>query len=468
MKVDARFPLDSYVHSKSTETHLVLSLTAPAVDWQAKRAPVFVLPVIDVSPSMEGNKIEYAKKSAIKLIDNLKPGDYCGLVTFSGTAETIFVPQEMTQSKKDALKAKVGELRLVSATNLGAGMLEAFQHANRKDLPENMIRRIIVLTDGDANTGVTGRDALLKLLQANIGTATMSAFGYGSDAKQETLADLAKAGNGNYAFIRNAEDALSAFAKELGGLLSVYAQNLCVELWPHQGHKLLEVVSDVESTDEKDHLRIKFPELMGEETRHLVLKVQLTEQSQALPRPLNVADLKLTYDRLDEQMHKSTETVEQKIKVQFAKTVEATVLPNAEVMEIIGLAEMVRAQIEAEELAKTGNYAGASSRMGVTRSFFENNGLHKFGTLADSFAMKMNSSAAYAANSVYLASSKSVLTRNMGTSAADANVLADFSGTSQIIAGTFQNSAQESNPLSFPTLHRLPAYDHSSHHHHRT
>ena len=72
MKVEARFTHDKLDHSKQNEIHVVVSLTAPKKDWEKERQPICIIPVIDVSGSMQGEKLDYAKQSVIKLIDHLR------------------------------------------------------------------------------------------------------------------------------------------------------------------------------------------------------------------------------------------------------------------------------------------------------------------------------------------------------------------------------------------------------------
>src|SRR5574338_301945 len=96
MKIDARLTFDKIRHDQDFDAHLVLSLTAPTVEVGEKRSRICIIPVIDVSPSMAGEKLDYAKKSVLKLIDHLHTGDYCGLVQFSGRAQVIMRPTKIT------------------------------------------------------------------------------------------------------------------------------------------------------------------------------------------------------------------------------------------------------------------------------------------------------------------------------------------------------------------------------------
>lgn len=416
MKTNARFTHEALNFEQDNDVHLVVSLTAPKIDWQSKRPAVCILPCIDISGSMrDGGKLEYAKQSVLKLIDHLQPGDYCGLVTFESRVRVLSPPQEMTQAKKDELKVLIGGLQPLGGTNFSGGMLEGLAQVIKLDLPQKVLTRVIMFTDGQANEGVaTKRDQLLPLLEQNLGRVTLSAFGYGIGADQDLLADLAKKGNGNYAFVKNPDDALSAFAKELGGLLSTYAQNIRVDLAPHTGHKITEVLSDVDSKEADDHVVVTLPDILSEEVRHLIFKVKVGKQPNAFPRASSVMDVKITYECIDSKGKKTERTEEMKGKLKFVKPGEEDKIPIKEVMDIVGTAILVQKQIEAEQLAKQGNYAGAQGVMAGAFMMFDQYNMHTHAASSSAIAGKMVNAAVYASNSGMLNSMKSGGTRGVG------------------------------------------------------
>lgn len=446
LETKSRLTFNAVQFDKSNTAHLVVSLKAPKIDWQAKRPRLCIVPVLDISPSMSGSKIEYAKQSIMKLIDHLQPGDFAGLVAFGGTVEVVAKPREVTQGFKDELKAKLGNLQLNSATNFSGGMLEGLAMLNNSDLPGGMLLRAIMFTDGLPNVGVaiTSPD-ILKLLTANLGTATLSAFGYGSDANQELLADVAKEGKGNYAFIRNPEDALSAFAKELGGLLSTFAQNIVVDVAPHGGHSIESVISDVTATEHGECVKIELPDILSEEERHLVFEVKLGAQPNAFPRESSVFDVKITCDVLDADQKRTSFVEELKAKVKFVKADDAQTVPTPEVDALVGLAQLVRAQIEAEEQAKAGNWNGAALIMKATTDSYQSRGLAHLANAAQQVSSRVGDATAYAVSSGYLNSMKSAGTRSYGTSSLDAEAAATLSAAGVSLS----NEAQASTVASF-------------------
>ena len=419
MKIQARFTHDKVRFDKTHDNHLVLSLKAPKLEWEAKRAPICIIPIIDVSTSMTGDKLENAKKTLHKLVDHLKPGDYCGLGAFSTDIRPIMAPVEMSQASKDALKAEIGKLHVVSSTNFSGGLELGLKWGAKVDIG-NMIIRVIMLTDGQPTAGLTNPEAILKIVE-NRGRTSVSCFGYGEDANQELLSELAKRGGGNYAFIKHPDEALSAFGKELGGLLSTYAQNIVLDLAPHNGHKIEEVVSDVE-VDEKDQkVIIKLGDLLSEEERHVVVAIKLSAQTQALPREMNIVDVKVEYDLIvdGKTVHHQEEL---KAKLRFVKEGEEQAKPTPEIDQVVGLAQVAAAQVEAEELAKKGDYRGAEGVMRAMSTNLGDRGHQKLSAFAGNLRQRVMDQTSYTSSQGYRSSSKSYAARGMGVSKMDGDL----------------------------------------------
>ena len=448
MKIEARLTYDKVRFDQEFDAHLVVSVTAPTVAVSDKRAPLCIIPVIDVSPSMAGPKFEYAKKSVLKLIDNLQGGDYCGLLKFSAHAEVVIRPEKITPESKELLKSKVGDLRLGSATNIADALLKGLEIANAMDLPAEVTTRVILFTDGQANTGiVTKSPDILRLVEPNMGLATVSAFGYGSDADQDLLSNIAKLGKANYAFVSNPDDALTAFGKELGGLLSTYATDLVLDVAPLAGHQVLKVISDVEA-DESDiggEVTIKIPNLLGEETRHIVMGIKLAPQKNSFPRAVNVFDVKLAYDILDPTARKERKDADTKVKVQFVKPGEEQDKPNKEIDKVVGLAQVVRAQIEAEEMAKKGDFSAAVYHMQNAGDDVKSRGLVGVSALASSVGSRLVAPGIYANSSSYLRSVAGGVTRGVGVASYDSSAAFDL----QEQGLQLNNSVQSSTSASF-------------------
>lgn len=414
MKTTARLTHQKLRFGQSHDLHLAVTLEAPAIDWQARRPAICVIPVIDVSGSMQGEKLHYARESVRKLVEQLAPGDFCGLVTFTDDVRVVAAPAAMRAGDKAALQAAVAQLEPQGSTNFAGGMLEGLRLANELELPPGMIRRVILFTDGLANVGVATRSTdLLRLLDGHLERATVSAFGYGEDADQELLRDLSTRGKGNYAFVKSPEDALTAFARELGGLLSTYARDLELVVRPAAGTTLTDVVSDVESHEEGGAVRVVVPDLLSEEVRQLVLGVRVAAREGPGRTPVLLVEG--SYRVVDGDSGRTrTEKLELAVEVERVPAGAEQVEPTPEVDEVVALAQLVRAQIEAEERAARGEFGPARDVLGKLISSFEKRGRNAAAAACQRILDVLHDRAAYERSAGFRSSMRKGLGRSMG------------------------------------------------------
>ncbi len=415
MKTTAHLTYEKVRFDEPKDVHLVVSLAAPHLDAAAPRPPVCVIPVVDVSGSMAGEKLHFAKQSVMKLVDHLAPGDFCGVVVFSTRVQTLAPPAEMTQARKDELKGLVGRLEPQDQTNLGGGMLAGLDHAKVARLPEGMLVRVILFTDGLANQGPAKTHAeLMRLLEENLGPATLSAFGYGDDADQELLRDLSTKGKGNYAYVQSPEDALTAFGRELGGLLSTYAQNIAIEVRPRPGFVLTDVVSDVDATEERGAVKIRIPDVLADEVRSVVLEGRLDARQAPGGDAETVADVRVAYETFERgRPVRGGETVEARIR--FVTPAEAQGKPTPSVDAVVAVAQLVRAQIDAEEAARRGEYEEARQVMVLFQEAVSVRGHRAVASAAEKIADRVGDADAYRGSGAYRSSMRKGSSRGVVT-----------------------------------------------------
>jgi Ca-activated chloride channel family protein len=421
MKLEARLVTNKFHFDDENTTHLVVSLTAPPVDVEQTRPKLAMVLCVDVSSSMAGEKLEYVKQSALKIIEHLKHDDILGIVTFGSKASTAFAPARVRD--KDALRKVVAGLKADGMTNFSGGLLMSLELLKALDIGGDYIHRVIMLTDGAANVGPakTSKD-IINLLTSNREHVTCSAFGYGSNTQGEfdsnLLTEFAREGKGNYAHVENPDKALKAFGTELGGLISTYATNIDLYLKPTSGHVINSVVSDVDvdDNDSTGEVHIQIPDLLAEEARHIVVAVRLAKQKTHGPRAVNVFDLHATYQTFDAQGKKHDHTEETKVKAQFVRKEDLESKPDPSLDAIVGLAQLVRAQIEAEEAAKKGSYQAAADIMAAKAADFGSRGLLSLAAVSRKLGSSVDSADKYVQNASYLRSFQNGASRGLGVS----------------------------------------------------
>jgi Ca-activated chloride channel family protein len=254
----------------------------------------------------------------------------------------------------------------------------------------------------------------MRLLEENLGSATLSAFGYGDDADQELLRDLATKGKGNYAYVQGPEDALTAFARELGGLLSTYAQAIEVRVTPAEGMALTDVVSDVDAREEGGSVVLRVPDVLADEVRNLVLGVRLSPRPVPLDAPVTVADVRVAFERLDGG-RVVQERAATRATVRFVAPADAQAAATQSVDQVVAIAQLVRAQIEAEEAARRGEYAQARQVMVLFQEAVSARGHEAVASAARKIADRVGDADAFHGSRAYRSSMRKGGTRGVVT-----------------------------------------------------
>lgn len=379
LQIVAQLDRKKISRDKDYEGHLMVSIKAEDKDFQ--RTPVEAILVLDVSGSMAGmtaggqSKLEAVKLTATKLVKNLTEKDEVAIVTFSGNIEVL--QARINGGNKEAIYRAIASLRPLDSTNLSGGLLEGLKQVNKEF---SGVKRVMLLSDGQANAGVFGREALVNLVKDQVKDGvTLSTFAFGNDADQETMADMAKAGQGNFYYIKDGRDMDDVFARELGGIISCLAQNIKVKIKPSGDNKILEVLNDFTVTDEKGTAVIGADDAYVGENKHVVLKMNVIKpDGKVKDRPFSVAHVEVSYDGLKS---KKVEKHELNVKVEFVKDSEADEKPVMEVAEQVAFLTAARAQLKAVELANAGNYAGAQAEI-KTAGIFLNQMAHEGSTCA--------------------------------------------------------------------------------------
>lgn len=410
MLTTARLAHQSLRFDAAVQTHLVVSLTAPPLDAGARRPPVCVIPVVDVSGSMEGDKLFMAKQSLLKLVDHLGPEDRCGVVAFSTEVQVVAPARAMTPDAKAALKLRIGDLEPLANTNLSGGLLGGLQLGNGQALPPEVLVRVILFTDGQANAGLATTAAqLLPLLDAHRGRASVSAFGYGHDADQELLSDLARRGAGNYAFIDGPDAALGAFGRELGGLLSTSATDLTVRVTPAPGAAVTSVLSDVSSRLEGGALVLSADDILAEEERHLVLEVALAPRQAPETVPAFQVELSWT---ARQGGGTARQAAAHAVAVDRVEPPLAQQRPDPDLDVLVAQAQLLAAQLEAEALARAGRHGQAVAVLYQVAHEVEARGHGEVGQAARTLGDKMRDRQSYDSSAHMRKSMQSAMRRS--------------------------------------------------------
>ena len=280
------------VKNAPQEIVIKIDLSAITDHKKVRRTPLNLAVVLDKSGSMTGAKLEKTKQAAMLLVDRLAPNDIFSMVIFSDHAE-VLVPAQKVEDK-DALKEKIqgieadGSTALYAGVKMGADQLQEFFSSKR-------INRVILLSDGIANVGPSSPRQLRRLgsdlAERGISVTTI---GVGDDYNEDVMAALAEASDANYYYVKDTETLPEIFAKELGGLLTVAASDVRIEIICPDGVKPLGFIGRAEKF-ENQKATVNLSQLTTGQDRYLFLRCLVNgDQPEVARVNVNYKDAKLS------------------------------------------------------------------------------------------------------------------------------------------------------------------------------
>ncbi|MGH9241424.1 MAG: YfbK domain-containing protein [Vicinamibacterales bacterium] len=186
--------------------------------------------LIDVSGSMnEPQKLPLVKSGLKLLVDQLGENDSVSIVVYASATGLVLPPTR--GDRKDVIARAVDNLQAGGSTNGGAGIQLAYAQATA-----NFIRgganRVILMTDGDFNVGITSQSDLTRLIEDRAKSGVfLSVLGFGmGNLKDSTMERLADRGNGHYAYIDTLNEARKVLVEEMSGTLVTVAKDVKIQV----------------------------------------------------------------------------------------------------------------------------------------------------------------------------------------------------------------------------------------------
>jgi Ca-activated chloride channel family protein len=229
--------------------------------------PLNICLVLDRSTSMQGEKMDMVKATAIQLLRGLRTEDVFSMVAFSDFAEVIIPAAVNTDKRKQE-----GRIQMIStsgATEIFNGLQVALKEI-RRTLDPSRVNHIILLTDGHTYGDEQACLGLAEEAAAqNIGITGM---GIGNDWNDIFLDALASKTGGSSAYISKPKDIQRLLVDKFNALISTYADEVLLE-FKEQEHVKINYVFRLQP--EGGSVQVESPMRLGPILRDTSLHVLL-------------------------------------------------------------------------------------------------------------------------------------------------------------------------------------------------
>ncbi len=262
------------ISERGGTAYLQMTLTAPSIIAEKQRKPMNLSIVIDRSGSMsDQQKMEFAKKAFVSLVDQLQPNDILSIVIYDDVVDVIRRAKNVGTDKQ-SIKRLIDEVYPRNSTNLGGGLVEGL-HQSEKYAGKEFINRVVLLSDGLANVGITDPVELNRIAKRyrnkSISVTTM---GVGLDYNENLMMGLSESGGGNYYFIEHPHSLAAIIRQEFEMASSVVAQNGAIYLTLGDNVHVQDVVG-CEFKNENAQYIIPIGDLYANETREFTVELSI-------------------------------------------------------------------------------------------------------------------------------------------------------------------------------------------------
>jgi Ca-activated chloride channel family protein len=291
LTLDARLGHASIGPRSAGETYLFASI-AGAEEKATQAPPVNLAIVVDKSGSMRGLRIANALAAARGAVERLRDGDTVSVIAFDTRADVVVAPTRISDTTRPQIERDISSIRLGGDTCISCGLDAASRELARAGIAGDHVSRIVLLSDGATNHGVTDMSGLRNIAsRMRSDGLTISTIGVDVDFDEKVMSALAQEGNGKHYFVQDAAKLPEIFAEEFDSVLASVASNadMVVELEP--GVDVTEVF-DRSFRREGNKVTIPFGAFSSKQEKTALLKLKVPTDKQG---DTKIASVKLAY-----------------------------------------------------------------------------------------------------------------------------------------------------------------------------
>ena len=248
---------------------VVLVRLVPAPKPPAEEAGVNLGIVLDCGNSMSGERLEAAKRAMRTVVDEMRPDDRISVVCGGDFVDAVVPSTAVTDPR--AIKQRIQEISPAGLATLYpawfGGAWEVARHLDR-----SRVNRVIVITDGMANTGSASPDKVIETARGLFrrGVST-SILGIGDRFQEDVLVPLAVQGGGNAAYVDDLEKLTMVLVDEVQGVRQLFSEWATMR-FDLDDAEVVDVLNEFPWVGER---KVHLPPLYGDTPLNVVLRLRL-------------------------------------------------------------------------------------------------------------------------------------------------------------------------------------------------
>lgn len=286
----------SSIYRGDTRTlYVLVHFNAPELDLPpAARPPLSLTLVLDRSGSMsDKGKIEYLRDAAKTAVSQLGGHDVVSVVEFDDQI-TLMWPAGFAHDKAH-LQSMIDELSPRGSTNIAGGLQrgidESHSASDKLRLSHDTLNRVILLSDGLANTGITDPGAIAHIASdARRDGIHVSSIGLGLDYNEDLMQGIAEAGGGKYYYVESPVQLASIFQQELKSAFATRARDVHLAFHGSNAVKHAEMIGFASSSGR--NVSADWPDFYAGEERSVMLRLDIDARNIG---PLSLGDFTVAW-----------------------------------------------------------------------------------------------------------------------------------------------------------------------------
>lgn len=242
-----------------------------------QRQPLDLVCVLDVSGSMQGEKLRLVQEAVRFVVGESLPHDRLSIVAFNSNAHRAIRLCRMHNNGKSEATAATLRLTAGGGTNIARG-LEAAVEVMEQRKQRNTVSAILLLTDGHDGFSRASLPSLVARVQG--AGCSLYTFGFGRDHDARLLADVAEHAHTPFTFVEEVDQIGAAFAGAVGGLASVEAQRVDVILTFSVTLKAVHTAYPVTHEGSRGAF-VRIPDMIAGERRDILVELSVPVEAES-------------------------------------------------------------------------------------------------------------------------------------------------------------------------------------------